>query len=453
MFLNIKNIQNIGAFFLFLFVTNSFFWVFSLYTGSVRPLINIDYFIIIIFFIFKNKILNLIGIFLLFFILSLDVLLWIRQFFPFLTLIDAFILLKFFFNGPNIYKLGIIFYFLFFIFLIFFFNKISKNFFRGKLIIFLIGACILNIISDYYDAEKNLNIYKNDGFFVSQIYYTYSLKNHMAFQQLSWKPILSKSDYNSILSNNIDNIKNNNFSVLFIINESWGKLKDKNIEQDILHNVLNAEKFQQGSIDFSGATVNAEMRELCQLKTSNFNMKNIGKGLENCYPNQLKNVGFETYSLHGANSTVYDRYKWYPKVGFNHTVFFENISNLSRCYSFAGGCDRDIFNILPNLFGRNNNKKFVYWLTLNSHYPYDERDLKKYIFNCEGFSINRESEICRNLNLQKQFFNNLSKIIDNKDLKNTWVIVVGDHEPPLITDKNNKIFIKNKVSWLSFYID
>jgi phosphoglycerol transferase MdoB-like AlkP superfamily enzyme len=451
--INKKNIQDIGMFFLFLLVTNLVFWFFSFYTGSIRPLINIDYFLIIIFFIVKNKFFNLIGIIFLFFVLSLDILLWIRQFFPFLTPIDAAILVKFFFSGPSVYKLGILFFIFYFLFFIFFYHKISKNFFSRRLIVFLIGFCVFNLISNYYKVEKNLSIYVNDGFFVSQIYYVYNLKNHMTFQQLSWKPILSKSDYISVLSNQFTHVKNKNFSVLFVINESWGEVKNKEIEKDLLHNISNTKQFQQGSIDFSGATVNAEMRELCQLKTSNFNMKSIESGLQDCYPNKLKNEGFETYAIHGANSTVYDRYKWYSQVGFDHTLFFENLNNPTRCYSFAGACDKDIVTMVPNLFNQNNNKKFIYWLTLNTHYPYDNRDLKKYIFDCEKFSIKKESEVCRNLNLQKQFFNNLSKIINNKALKNTWVIVVGDHEPPLITKVDTKIFIKNKVSWLKFYID
>src|SRR5690606_39278501 len=53
-------------------------------------------------------------------------------------------------------------------------------------------------------------------------------------------------------------------------------------------------------------------------------------------------------------------------------------------------------------------KQFVYWLTLNSHAPYDPRDIQKDLFPCEQFKIAAQSEVCRNFKIHAQFFEALA---------------------------------------------
>ncbi len=56
-------------------------------------------------------------------------------------------------------------------------------------------------------------------------------------------------------------------------------------------------------------------------------------------PNQLKKQGYETQATHGAMSIMYDRSSWYPKAGFEHIRFFEQLPNAGVCRAFSGRCD------------------------------------------------------------------------------------------------------------------
>src|SRR5690606_17434191 len=110
-----------------------------------------------------------------------------------------------------------------------------------------------------------------------------------------------------------------------------------------------------------------------------------------------------TLAIHGASGVMYDRVHWYPRVGFDETVFFESRRWQRRCYSFPGACDDELIGEIGR-FLEGKEKAFVYWLTLNSHAIYDERDIRIWGFDCAGHGIPEGSQTCRNLSLHYQFF-------------------------------------------------
>lgn len=76
-------------------------------------------------------------------------------------------------------------------------------------------------------------------------------------------------------------------------------------------------------------------------------------------------------------------------------------------------------------------KSFVYWLTLNTHAPYDD---KIFIdgFDCEVVGLKTNTMVCNNYKLHYQFFTALAKMIDDPQLKGLEVYVVGDHPAPIV---------------------
>src|SRR5690606_27455490 len=168
--------------------------------------------------------------------------------------------------------------------------------------------------------------------------------------------------------------------------------------------------WEQGEIDFNGITIEAEIRELCQADLEHFNFDDYKAELSNCLPNTLKKAGYKTASFHGAAGPMYDRFKWYPWIGFDETVFFESQRWPRRCYSFPGACDYDMVELIADSFS-SDRKAFSYWLTLNSHHSYDLRDLREDGFSCESVGIDSYTEVCRNLKLQYQFFQALSDLV------------------------------------------
>lgn len=242
--------------------------------------------------------------------------------------------------------------------------------------------------------------------------------------------------------------------VLLIVNESWGVSVNPDIRLELLKPMagISVEDKITGEISFSGATVGAELRELCQREQNNLNLSNVLVGFEDCLPNKLKASGYTTAAMHGAVSLMYDRKDWYPRAGLDQLTFFETKVWPRRCYSFPGACDLDLMQELPAFFERPG-KRFLYWLTLNSHSLYDKRDILKDVFDCSAFKIDPDSESCRNLKLQAQFFDGLAEVLKRPEMRGVRVMIVGDH-PPVIFNQAEKAanFVPGRVPWISFKV-
>ena len=176
---------------------------------------------------------------------------------------------------------------------------------------------------------------------------------------------------------------------------------------------------------------------------------------KDCLPNRAKTLGYQTYSIHAASGGMYDRLDWYPKIGFGHSEFYGTIpqNGIRKCKSMPGLCDVDM---MEHVFRQIKKEKkiFYYWLTLNSHFPYDDRDIFISHSICKQVSLDEDSQRCRHFLLQQQFFNALSEYIkmNRQQLAGTQVIIVGDHNPPFYTDRDREAFHENVVPLITFTI-
>lgn len=244
--------------------------------------------------------------------------------------------------------------------------------------------------------------------------------------------------------------KRDDARLMLIVAESWGQTSDLRIQEKLLQplRALPGRQIDQGEALSSGMTLAGELRELCHLVPMHYNLKSAEKGFEQCLPNQLRAIGYETLSLHAATGIMYDRIYWYPRVGFDHSIFFESRIWPYRCYSFPGGCDADMFDEVQSFFQKPG-RRFLYWLTLNSHAPYDMRDLRYDRFDCVAFTIESSSEVCRNLKLQAQFFEGVASVLAQDVMRDVRVIIVGDHEPVIMNiAEKNKYFVSGRVPWV-----
>ena len=64
-----------------------------------------------------------------------------------------------------------------------------------------------------------------------------------------------------------------------------------------------------------------------------------------------------------------------------------------------------------------------------------------------------KGDICNNMRLETQFFDDLAELIQQPEMKGVEVVVVGDHMPPIMGDvplyKNLRW---QEVSWLHFKV-
>lgn len=146
---------------------------------------------------------------------------------------------------------------------------------------------------------------------------------------------------------------------------------------------------------------------------------------------------------------MYDRHLWYPHIGFAERTFFESRSWPQRCHSFPGACDLDLREVVREFFA-SPGRRFLYWLTLNSHSIYDERDIRIDAFDCTAFAIDPQSQSCRNLRLQAQFFQGLAQLLSEGSMQDVRVLLVGDHVPIIFSPQERQArFVDGQVPWLS----
>lgn len=424
------------------------------WTNTERLILNIDYFFPLIFLALRSNILFLIS----FVIVSFfDFLIIFSQIFPFIHLSDLFYLLKFSFISSNIYKIYGIVIFSFLVLQIYLIIRIFRIEF-GKVLLIYFNICIFSYAfyvnfaeskgGKFWKPEESQVIasqalnyfdYRNKGFIK-----TYNMDGD-AFQNVKIEGATHELFKTPFVANRI----------LLIVNESWGVPLEKNIQNSVLEPLLKNNRIdgvKQGSLNFEGFTIAGELRELCQKVVTHFNLKNQEIGFEKCLPNIYRHAGYKTISVHGALGLMYDRQYWYPRAGFRKMMFRDNELNLpySHCYSFPGNCDQDIAIKIEQQF-KENEKIFLYWLTLNTHALYDERDLKVDLFDCEKYNVDVNTGSCRNLKLQTQYFDTLSKLVSSPHLKGTKVIVVGDHKPPIISEEIS-LFHEAKVPIVEFNV-
>lgn len=415
-----------------------------------RLIINIDYFIVLIILSLGYK---KIGILLFFFITFFDFIIIFSQVFPFIRITDFLYLLKFSLLASDIYKFFGLFLFVGFIVQVIFIEKIYKKE-QNLYYLIVFNICLAYMACIFYFSEFSSGKFwkPKEEFIGSQIsnYYYSRKKGFIQNYHTKGEAFINlKLDSASMSLFDVKNIKSSKY--LLIINESWG-VPHNNIQNDVLSPLVvnkNIVNFKQGHLNFSGFTISAEIRELCQKQPIHFNLKNQVSGFDNCLPNHFKRLGFNTISIHGALGLMYDRKYWYPRAGFNQTFFRDSNLVASRCYSFPGNCDYDWIPIIEKQLKRDHT--FVYWLTLNTHSMYDLRDLKWDLFECEKYAIDPNSSACRNFKLQKQFFYIVSKLVNSDSLKGTQVIIVGDHEPPIVNAEINP-FAAGKVPLIKFQV-
>ncbi|OBX75858.1 hypothetical protein A9308_09550 [Moraxella atlantae] len=427
-------------------------WGISQYYGLFRPWFNIDYLLLAVFF-YRSHILNSLALFISLFVLFfIDILLLILHIFPFIQLNDLLYLSNFFFSAPALYKLLVYGLFIGFIILFFLMRDIATNkiiltkYQIGVILVVFMGLLALSELpwaSKIFDSRLAFFITHRQA---SMLEATHGEVVTDLQSDYASKPLLGEIQNHQLKTNKI----------LFIVNESWGETakpeQQRAILQPIYQHINHLEYIQQGAFATLGATVTGEFRELCQKKLLVMDTKQIPQAsFKQCLPNLLKQQGYSTYSVYGADKNLYSPDYWYPLAGLDQRYFVDDLPEGGHCKAFGGRCDVLLVPRIKKLLLAAN-KSFVYWMTLNTHAPYDD-DLFIKGLDCEALGLKNDSHACGNYRLQYQFFSALSTLIADPSMHGVEVYVVGDHPPPMAEIRNNlKAFKNNEVAWLHFKI-
>lgn len=439
----------IPALLLAMVLPNLLFWAASEYFGIGRSVLNIDYFVVL-------AILALgywrVGVVLLTVLMLIDVLCMVVQVFPFMRLDDLLYLTRFLWVAPGSYKLWM----------------------AGALLAVLIGVLSLYCVRARMTREASLFVLVigvawfqiDDAEDRSRFWRVADLKHinsqSAIFLSGRFSPFLGNfSGAIEPLAEYYGKAAADPWRVewkegrlgerlLLIVNESWGVANNPEVNTYLLNllKVAPVVDVEFGEIEFNGATVAAELRELCRLHPNHFGFREAYGRLDVCLPAQLDAAGYKTHAMHGATGMMYDRKDWYSGAGFVEDSFFEDMLAQRRCYSFPGACDVDLHTRVREFF-REDGKRFFYWLTLNTHALYDERDLFVDVAPCSQFGIPAESASCRNLKLQAQYFSTLGDLLRSPDMAGVDVLLVGDHEPRFRDqEEKGRYFATGKVPWV-----
>lgn len=435
-----------------IFILNIILFAVSNYYGLQRSWLNMDYLLLFLFAYYKNKINDIMLFCSLFVIVVVDVLLLVLQIFPFIQLNDLIYLSTFILRSPALYQIFpvlCVFFicFLFYVFREIVFNRVNllkKQWVCGILILFLLS------IFSLWAINKSI-ISSNIYFFVKHqdsnlIHATHGKMIVDLSEDYASKPLLAQIKAQNIRSEKI----------LFIVNESWSETAKLEQQQAILEPILKQkdilEFINQGSFSAIGATVTGEVRELCQKKLLVMDTEQIPEDeFKSCIPNLLKQQGYTTYSIYGADDDLYSPDYWYPLAGLDHRYFVDDLPEGGECLSFNGRCDVLLKDKVKQLL-LSSNKSFVYWLTVNSHAPYNDKILIDG-FNCSSVGLKEGSSVCNNYKLHYQFFVVLAELMADPDLKGLEVYVVGDHPAPVANLREGlQAFKGSDVAWLHFKI-
>lgn len=245
-------------------------------------------------------------------------------------------------------------------------------------------------------------------------------------------------------------------AIVLVIVESWGQLVDSSAAEAIIQPwraaALAGYHLETGTAPSRGPTTAAEFRELCGLQMTSHDVRGID--LVGCVPSLLRRAGYATTALHGYRRRVFDRDEWYPRIGFDSVLFLEQLGSATNeryCGSvFRGACDHLLVDVIrERLLAPGSDRRFIYWLTLNSHVPVDSRSSSASSFDCSATRPTlRFADICLLSRAWHLVHERLAALAADSLMPATRFIVVGDHPPPLVSRSARDQFVPATVPYL-----
>lgn len=445
----------------FVLLPNLLLWCACYFMNLARPIVNLDYLLVSALMVTPWRSAKIFGGVLFAVCVFVDCAMLLMQLFPFLDLAATVYLIPFLPQAPLRFIVLVALVVAYVAAMPWLLARIGRYVPRKSVWFYciLLGLCGWSIRSATYRTVP-AEYFARDNYFISHSQTALYAEHYgngflTAMRQLpELIPIDKTQDYASKQL-----VRPIGDKVLMIVAESWGVAREASVQRAILQKIYDRQDklafIKEGYFDFAGATVQGELRELCQLNTTGgyaFHKTDPAQ-FARCLPNILKQQGYQTIAMHGASSRLYDRHSWYPKAGFGKTLFAEDLPDKPRCYAFHGACDRALYDEVAKAFRQNaQGKTFFYWLTLTSHSPYAQSDMHQPRLDCKQHQL-FEGDICNNMRLNAQFFDGLAELIDRPEMSGTEVIVVGDHMPPIFSNAPiHKNLRWNDVSWLHFKI-
>ena len=247
-------------------------------------------------------------------------------------------------------------------------------------------------------------------------------------------------------------LSGNSPRVLLIVVEALGHFADPARQAVLLKPFDNPELRKRysvtaGSNTYYGSTTAAEMRELCNTRKPYEDVLEGQKLV--CLPQQMAERGYQTIAMHNFTGAFFERFDWYPKIGFEKRFFAPDLATgLHRLCGgpFRGPCDADVVAFIGQELRQASQPTFFYWMTLSTHVPIAPHEGTPRL-DCEhrGGPIGHV-EVCYMTELWMDMFEAVVRM--SNEIGPTEILLVGDHAPPLWSKAGRQLFTPGQVTWV-----
>lgn len=246
--------------------------------------------------------------------------------------------------------------------------------------------------------------------------------------------------------------------VVLVLTESWGLANDDRVNQAQMQPyrnpaIDNLYRVQTGSVRFAGGTTLGETRELCGNSQGYSSLSAPDAYFAGCWPARLKSAGYHTLAVHGFSPSMFHRWEWYRRFGFENSTFLPDLKQdgAAMCYgAFSGICDGDVAQWIAGrlLTHRDERPDFVHWVTLNSHLPVPDVGGNFSLQQCAAVGIDREEHLCSWFLLVLRVHESVANLALRPGLRPTVFVIVGDHAPPFIRADTRNQFSHKRVPFV-----
>ena len=278
----------------------------------------------------------------------------------------------------------------------------------------------------------------------------YAMNNYNPGVPATFESALQQADLTS------DRIIENDRNVLLVLVEGMGAYADPG-ERALLEDKLRAAaghrfKLKHGVNAHYGSTTGAMSRELCG-RWGTFTDYLEDKKYD-CLPARLVEGGFSTISYDGFNGELLSLREWYPHIGIQTSNFRDDLERMfpddtaRHCGSVLQGlCDEDVGRLVHReLAGAGERRKFVYWLTLDSHLPYVP--VKNGPLACGTSAASIADRIpCDLTEIWMGVFDTVASIAADPNMPPLDIMVVGDHNTPMWSRSAVRHFRPGLIDW------
>jgi len=237
-------------------------------------------------------------------------------------------------------------------------------------------------------------------------------------------------------------------SSMLILIESMGLPRDpalkKWLSARLMTDRLKARwDVQQLQETFRGSTTFGELRTLCGMR-AHYSQVDDARAA-GCLPRLLAAEGVSSVGIHGFGLRMFDRGKWWPRIGLQPWKWRGGGAVAMNCNSaFPGVCDAEV--LAEAVEQAQAPGRFVYALTLDTHLPLKLTRLPPLPVNLKiACDVSATSlEACQLIHQLGDLLASLESMLATSGAT-PLLVVVGDHGPPFSDGANREAFEADSV--------